>query len=134
MMFGDAGHGLVVLGFAIWMVVREKQLQEKRISSEIWQIFFGGRYLILLMSVFSIYTGLIYNDVFSKSVNIFASSWQVAISEDTIPTVKKITHCFYSLKSSWKGLHNEVYIKLTYGLCSVWEWSHIVLVKGCKLS
>ena len=77
-MFGDAGHGVIMLTAALWMIIQEKSLEPKRNISEIFNIFFGGRYIVFLMSVFSIYTGLIYNDIFSKSVNLFGSHWHVA--------------------------------------------------------
>merc|ERR1719450_1211009 len=74
-MFGDAGHGTIMLVAALTMILKEKSLESKKEMSEIFKIFFGGRYIIFLMSVFSIYTGLMYNDVFSKSLNIFGSHW-----------------------------------------------------------
>ena len=75
-MFGDAGHGILLSLFAFWMIFKEKTLQFKWRTQEVWTIFFGGRYIIFLMGLFSIYTGLIYNDVFSKPINIFGSSWR----------------------------------------------------------
>ncbi|XP_041957822.1 V-type proton ATPase 116 kDa subunit a2-like [Alosa sapidissima] len=76
-MFGDLGHGILMACFALWMVLYENDRKLKHTRNEIWNTFFEGRYLILLMGLFSVYTGLIYNDCFSKSLNLFGSRWNV---------------------------------------------------------
>ncbi|KAI5104994.1 T-cell immune regulator 1, partial [Silurus meridionalis] len=76
-MFGDVGHGLLMTLAAIWMVIEEKDPKMKNQSNEIWSMMFGGRYLILLMGLFSIYTGAIYNECFSRGLTVFPSSWHV---------------------------------------------------------
>lgn len=75
-MFGDCGHGLIMFFAALWFIHKEKQIEAARVSDEIFNTFFGGRYLIFLMGCFSIYTGIIYNDTFSKSFNLFGSAWR----------------------------------------------------------
>ncbi|OQV19812.1 V-type proton ATPase 116 kDa subunit a isoform 1 [Hypsibius exemplaris] len=74
-MFGDAGHGLVMTMMASVLLWKEKVISKQKDMGEIASTIFGGRYIIFLMGLFSIYTGLIYNDVFSRSLNIFGSRW-----------------------------------------------------------
>lgn len=81
-MFGDAGHALIVTIFATYLILQEEKLA--KVKEEVFSIIFGGRYIILLMGLFSLYTGLIYNDIFAKSFNIFGSAWRVRYSNETI--------------------------------------------------
>lgn len=90
-MFGDAGHGMIMLIFGAYMVIWEKKLQAQKSDSEIWNIFFAGRYIVLLMGIFSIYTGVIYNDIFSKSFNIFGSGWKIPYNTSTVMENHELT-------------------------------------------
>uniref|UniRef100_A0AAQ5Y1N5 V-type proton ATPase subunit a n=1 Tax=Amphiprion ocellaris TaxID=80972 RepID=A0AAQ5Y1N5_AMPOC len=76
-MFGDVGHGLLMTLAALWMVLEEKDPKLNKNNNEIWKMMFGGRYLILLMGLFSIYTGAIYNECFSRGLSTFNSAWHV---------------------------------------------------------
>ncbi|KAK7211996.1 hypothetical protein V2G26_019174 [Clonostachys chloroleuca] len=72
-MFGDFGHAVIMLSAALAMVYWEKPL--KKVTFELFAMIFYGRYIALVMAVFSLFTGLIYNDAFSKSITLFDSAW-----------------------------------------------------------
>lgn len=117
-MFGDLGHGIIMTTFALWMVLYEKKLQAKKSTNEIWNIFFGGRYIILLMGLFSMYTGSIYNDVFSKSFNIFGPGWKNHHNTSTIMENKYLTldpktdanpdPYIFGLDPTWQLANNKI--------------------------
>uniref|UniRef100_A0AAX7SVZ1 V-type proton ATPase subunit a n=1 Tax=Astatotilapia calliptera TaxID=8154 RepID=A0AAX7SVZ1_ASTCA len=119
-MFGDLGHGMVMSLFALWMVLMEKKQKKKRSSNEIWATFFSGRYIILMMGLFSIYTGLIYNDCFSKSLNIFGSGWSVKAmfthSQWTNKTLQ--TNALLTLDPNVSGVFNGPY---PFGIDPIWN-------------
>ncbi|GMY28331.1 V-type proton ATPase subunit a3-like isoform X2 [Fagus crenata] len=72
-MFGDWGHGICLLLAALYFIIREKKLSSQKLG-DIIEMTFGGRYIILMMALFSIYTGLIYNEFFSVPFEIFGPS------------------------------------------------------------
>eukprot|EP01135_Chromosphaera_perkinsii_P002178 Nk52_evm13s218 gene=Nk52_evmTU13s218 len=82
-MFGDIGHGILMTLGALFLVVKEKPLAPRMSKNEIFQTVFTGRYIILLMGIFSIYTGLIYNDMFSVPLDLFGSSWTLPSTNTT---------------------------------------------------
>ncbi|KAG1749414.1 V-type ATPase, V0 complex, 116kDa subunit family [Suillus occidentalis] len=73
-MFGDIGHGLIIFFAALYMISQEKKWARQELD-EVSHFWAYGRYIILLMGVFSVYTGLMYNDIFSKSLHIWHSGW-----------------------------------------------------------
>ncbi|KAI3432044.1 V-type proton ATPase subunit a [Psidium guajava] len=72
-MFGDWGHGICLLMATLYFIFREKSLSNQKLG-DITGMIFGGRYVILMMALFSIYTGLIYNEFFSVPFDIFGPS------------------------------------------------------------
>ncbi|KKK17790.1 putative vacuolar ATPase 98 kDa subunit [Aspergillus rambellii] len=74
-MFGDFGHGSLMTMAAVAMIFWERTLQKTKLD-ELTYMAFYGRYIMLMMGLFSMYTGLVYNDIFSKSFTVFASSWK----------------------------------------------------------
>ncbi|MBA0675648.1 hypothetical protein Goari_017183 [Gossypium aridum] len=72
-MFGDWGHGICLLLATLFFIIREKKLSSQKLG-DITEMTFGGRYVIMMMSLFSIYTGFIYNECFSVAFDLFAPS------------------------------------------------------------
>ena len=126
-MFGDSGHGVIMLCFGLWMCLKEKQLAARKIDSDIWRIFFAGRYLITIMSFFSIYAGLIYNDVFSKSLNVFGSSWYPQQSKDVVLNIKEDM-----ISPQTGGYYGTPY---PFGVDPIWQVSEnkIVVLNAFKM-
>ncbi|KAH7524153.1 hypothetical protein FEM48_Zijuj06G0089000 [Ziziphus jujuba var. spinosa] len=72
-MFGDWGHGICLLLATLYFIIREKKFSNQKLG-DIVEMTFGGRYVILMMALFSIYTGLIYNEFFSVPFELFGKS------------------------------------------------------------
>lgn len=66
------------------------------------------------MGLFSMYTGLIYNDVFSKSLNIFGSHWHTFYNTSTIMSNKNL-----QLNVSSSDFYDQ--IPYPVGLDPVWQ-------------
>lgn len=61
---------------AIAFIYYEKQIKQAKVS-EMIQIVFGGRYVMVIMGIFGMYCGLLYNDFFSLGINLFGSVYTI---------------------------------------------------------
>lgn len=72
-MFGDIGHGLILLILGLYLIITSDSHKKKSESMLIYLLPY--RYFILLMGVFSFYCGFLYNDFLSVPLPIFKSCY-----------------------------------------------------------
>ncbi|CAK9170180.1 unnamed protein product [Ilex paraguariensis] len=111
-MFGDWGHGICLLLGALVLIARESKLGSQKLGS-FMEMLFGGRYVLLLMSLFSIYCGLIYNEFFSIPYHIFGESaykCRDASCSDarSVGLVKYRDPYPFGVDPSWRGSRTEL--------------------------
>ena len=128
-MFGDFGHGLLMLAAATYMIAKEKSLKKQKLN-EIVQMGFDGRYCILLMSVFSVYTGLLYNECFSVPMSLFGRSKFGCDPND--PTFQDSGLCVSQFKS---GLVPSADTPYAVGVDPVWHGTktELLFVNSLKM-
>ncbi|CAN6555229.1 unnamed protein product [Malus baccata var. baccata] len=111
-MFGDWGHGICLLLATIYLIGREKKLSSQKLG-DIMEMAFGGRYVILLMAVFSIYTGFIYNEFFSVPFELFGPSAyacrDLSCRDATTAGLIKVRPTYpFGLDPVWHGSRSEL--------------------------
>lgn len=131
-MFGDLGHAFIMLAAALAMIYWEKSL--KKVSFELFAMIFYGRYIALVMAVFSVFTGLMYNDVFSKSMTLWESAWEFERPDgwkqgDTVTAVLNDNgHRYpFGLDSAWHGTENNLLFTNSYKMkmSIILGWAHM---------
>ena len=129
-MFGDLGHGFILTCAAVAMISFERTLSRGKLD-EIFSMAFTGRYIMLMMGVYSMYTGLIYNDAFSKSLDLFQSMWvwPSDFKEGQLLTAtRREGHTYpFGLDWGWHDSENELLFFNSYKmkLSILMGWAHV---------
>ncbi|MBE3043032.1 V-type ATPase subunit a family protein, partial [Candidatus Bathyarchaeota archaeon] len=130
-MFGDIGHALMMLAASLAMIKWEKSL--KKVTFELFAMVFYGRYIALLMAIFSIFTGFMYNDIFSFSLTLFTSAWKwdhhpmghgdTVVGELIDPSYRYP----FGLDHMWHGTDNNLIFTNSYKMkmSVILGWAHM---------
>lgn len=82
MMFGDIGHGSLLLMVAIYVCIAADSLRDGAAKYLVL-----GRYLFLLMGIFATYCGFVYNEFFAIPLNLFKSCYSLDAKKQWLPTL-----------------------------------------------
>lgn len=102
-MFGDILHGTILLSFGLFLNLAADSLKKNKGLAPL----VGLRYLMLLMGLFAVFTGFIYNDFTSLQLDLFGSCYTLT---ETTDEINKIADCTYpfGLDPIWSISKEEI--------------------------
>ena len=105
-MFGDMGHGLILILFSLFIFIYQKKIRFSKNS--LLQPFFEFRFILLMFGFFSFYSGLMYNEFFSIPIPIFGSCYEFIDENSDVLT--RIENCVYpvGVDPKWNISKNEL--------------------------
>jgi len=103
-MFGDIGHGLLLLLFGLYLVMKNDELRK---SDSAFKALLKARYLLFFMGMSAFYCGWMYNDFLSVPLGVFGTCYTA--TEGSL-TAHKIDGCTYpfGLDPKWYVSSNEL--------------------------
>ncbi|ORY56096.1 V-type ATPase, V0 complex, 116kDa subunit family [Pseudomassariella vexata] len=130
-MFGDLGHAIIMLCASLAMIYWERPL--KKVTFELFAMIYYGRYIALVMAIFSVYTGLMYNDAFSKSLTLFDSQWEWKVPDgwkegQALTGQLKSSYRYpFGLDWRWHGTENDLLFTNSYKMkmSIILGWAHM---------
>lgn len=72
LMFGDMGHGAIILAFGLILTFFHDRLKKSAFG-----LFGPGRYLLVLLGINAVFCGIIYNEFFALRTNILGSCYNI---------------------------------------------------------
>jgi V-type H+-transporting ATPase subunit a len=105
-MFGDIGHGLMLLIFSVYLCLFNNKLSQ---SKSLLENALFARYFLLLMGFFAVYCGLLYNDFLSVPI-YYKTCYEVDSKKEKDQELSKDYNCSYGfgLDPAWYLATNEL--------------------------
>lgn len=72
-MFGDMGHGSILMIEGLLLVLNADKLKESKVGKALARY----RYLLFMMGIMATWTGLVYNEFFALKMNLFGSCYDI---------------------------------------------------------
>lgn len=132
-MFGDIGHGAVLLILGLYLCFNNEKLSK---SNSILKPALFARYFVLLMGFFGVFCGLLYNDFLSIPFYFSSCYPRTGSIGDSLPKDKGCHHAF-GLDPVWYASSNELMFvnSLKMKLSVILGVTHMTLgivLKGCN--
>ncbi|KAH9385127.1 V-type H+-transporting ATPase subunit a [Nematocida major] len=93
-MFGDVGHGLILVAIGAYLIRKEKTAN----FTDIFEMLFQARYLMVFMGVWSVYFGFLYADFMGYPFGEFISAYA--------KTGEKTGNCAFGIDYAWHAAEN----------------------------
>ena len=106
-MFGDIGHGSLILILSIWLCLKKDEILK---TMPDFKMLVKTRYFFLMCGFFAFFNGWIYDDFFATTLGIFGTCYENKMGDNGKMIAERKGDCVYpiGLDPKWYAATNEL--------------------------